>query len=88
MAGDKAFRRDVDQDAEREQRVLLNRSLDAKGHCRQQVVVSHRHDASVEHEQRLFARDEVADLGNEFDHAVRAASLAHQGLEIDSQHDF
>ena len=89
MAGDSAFRRDVDQDAEREQRVLLHRPL---GRRRPPSPASRRSSIATappcSTNSGSSLRDEVADLRHELDHAVARRGLAHQRLEIDRQHDF
>ena len=81
------LQRDVGDDPEREQRILLHRPLGAERDRRLQHAVVDRGGAAVEDEQRLVGRDEITDLGHEFDHPVGPLRLAHQRVQIDGEHD-
>ena len=63
--------RDIDEDANAEQRVLLHRALGAEDDAVAQHLVIDRRGAAVEQEERLIGADEIADLRRELDHAVR-----------------
>ena len=78
---------DVDQDAEGEHRILLERPLGSEGHVGAQRLVGDRRRATVQHEQRLVGRDEVADLRHELDHAVVLPRQGDERRQIDRQHD-
>ena len=78
---------DIDQDPEREHGILFERPLGSEGHRRAQSFVGNRRRATVQDEQRLVGRDEVADLRHELDHTVVLPRQCNERRQIDRQHD-
>ena len=77
----------IDDDAEREGRVLLDGALTSEGNPASQLALVERTAAAMEQKDRLAGGDEVADSGHHFDHTVNTAGFGDERLEIYRQHD-
>ena len=79
--------RDVDQDAEREQRILLQRALGAKDDAAAQRLFIDRLRTTMEQEERLIGSNEISDLRRKLDYPVRLLRLGDELWHIHREDD-
>ena len=79
---------DIDQDAKREHRVLLERTLRPKHGGVPQPAIIDPGGGAVQVEDRFTHGHEIADLGHELDDTVQALCFGNKGVQIYGEDDF
>ena len=78
---------DVNEDTEREQRILIHGPFGAESNAVSQDLVPDGARTAMEKEQRFIRAHEVAHLRHKFDHTVRAFRRCEEFLQIDREND-
>ena len=73
---------DIDDDAERKRRILLDRAFGPKCDRSQKSPLVDRPGAAMHQKKRFACGDEIPDAGDEFDDAIDALCLGHQRLQF------